>query len=430
MLLQFSFSNYKCFKNEAVLNLTAPLGEKTKGFVRALEGRTGLLKVAVVYGANASGKTKLFEAFRFLKYFVCPPTREGRLPVLDYWRRQYDAFRLSTSSPRESSFFEAVMVIDGVQYRYGVELSADEVLSEWLYQKRQREINIFSREGASIKYNKEQLNVKVASSILSAGMVSPTSSFLAILKTFNEPLATRVASWFEGAVVISANDIRPAAGLDYVGEEHRKQQITRLMKAFDFNIEDMRLQEMRTGDVPDKVRSMVGEDALQGSVYEGISTAHRRYNALYERVDDVWFSLEKDESYGTNRLFWLSWAIVTALEKGVPLFIDEFDSGMHPYIATQIVDLFYRSDSRAQLIVNTHNASLLRYKREDGERLLTKHQVYLVDKNRYGESSLTALTDFSGDMRSNLENLYLEGDFGGVPYISQNGLSEVLGKEE
>ena len=276
----------------------------------------------------------------------------------------------------------------------------------------------------------KSLLVKVASSVLSANMVSPTSSFLAVLGTFNEPLATRVVGWFQGAVVISANDIRPAAGLDYVGDEHRKQQITRLMKAFDFNIEDMRLQEMRTGDVPDKVRSMVGEDALQGSVYEGISTAHRRYNALYERVDDVWFSLEKDESYGTNRLFWLSWAIVTALEKGVPLLIDEFDSGMHPYIATQIVDLFYRTDSRAQLIVNTHNASLLRYKREDGERLFTKHQVYLVDKNRYGESSLTALTDFSGDMRSNLENLYLEGDFGGVPYISQSGLSKILGKEE
>lgn len=430
MLLQFSFSNYKCFKDETVLNLSAPAAEKTSGYVHPMGGRTGLLKAAVVYGANASGKTKLFEAFRFLKCFLCPPTREGRIPLLDYWKTQYDAFRLNTESQNQSSWFEAVMVIDGVQYRYGVELTSQEVLSEWLYLKRQREINIFSREGAAIKYNKEQINVKVAGNIISANMVSPTSSFLAVLKTFNEPLATRVVDWFEGAVVISANDIRPAAGLDYVGDEHRKQMITRLMKAFDFNIEDMNLQELRVDELPGKVKAMVGEDSLKGDLYEGISTAHRRYNALYERVEDVWFSLEKDESYGTNRLFWLSWAIVTALEKGIPLFIDEFDSGMHPYIATQIIDLFYRSGSQAQLIVNTHNASLLRYKRDSGERLFTKHQVYLVDKNRYGESHLTALTDFSGDLRSNLENLYLDGNLGGVPYISQSGITELIGKEK
>ena len=80
--------------------------------------------------------------------------------------------------------------------------------------------------------------------------------------------------------------------------------------------------------------------------------------------------------------------------------------------------------------MNTHNASLLRYKRDSGERLFTKHQVYLVDKNRYGESHLTALTDFSGDLRSNLENLYLDGNFGGVPYISQSGITELIGKEK
>jgi hypothetical protein len=68
--------------------------------------------------------------------------------------------------------------------------------------KRQREINVFAREGADIKFNKEQVNVKVANNIISADMVSPSSSFLAVLKTFNEPLATKIVGWFDDAVVI------------------------------------------------------------------------------------------------------------------------------------------------------------------------------------------------------------------------------------
>ena len=91
--------------------------------------------------------------------------------------------------------------------------------------------------------------------------------------------------------------------------------------------------------------------------------------------------------------------------------------------------MFYRCKTKAQLIINTQNASLLRYKTEDNQKLFVKNQVYIVDKNRYGESTLTPLTDFSGDMRSNLETLYLDGDFGGVPYVSISSLMEYIQRE-
>ena len=132
------------------------------------------------------------------------------------------------------------------------------------------------------------------------------------------------------------------------------------------------LHEIRIEDVPEKVKAMIGEENLSGPLYDGISTSHRQYNELYERVGDVWFSLEKDESYGTNRLFWLSWAIISALVKGTVLFIDEYDSGIHPYIARQVVDMFYRCKTKAQLIINTQNASLLRYKTADNQKLFVK----------------------------------------------------------
>lgn len=425
MLIQFSFNNYKCFKDEAVLNLVASNSEKNKDYLHTISPKNSILKSAVVYGANASGKTKLFEAFKFLQFFICPPNRDQRVPILDYWLTKYDAFRLNTYSKQDSSFFEAIFLIDDIQYRYGVELNDKVVLSEWLYSKRILEKFVFIREnGNPVKVNKKQINTKIADNILSADMVSPTSSFLTVLKTFNEPLASKIVSWFNQAIVISANDIRIPESIHYLAK--KKEDVVSFLKAFDFNIEDLKPHEINIDDVPDKIKSIISEKDKSGTWYDGFSTSHKCYNSLYERVDDVWLSLERDESFGTNRLFWLSSAIISSIQNGTVLFIDEFDSGIHTSIASKLIEMFYRSNSKAQLIFNTHNSSLLTYKNENGKSLFIKDQVFFVNKNRYGESTLSALTDFGSSSRSNLESLYLDGTFGGIPYIDYNSLIDLV----
>ena len=433
MLVQFSFNNYKSFKDDTVLNLEA-LGTSKKAYYSHPTGNSvSVVKTAVVYGANASGKSKLFEAFRFLKTFVCPPKSENRIPVLDYWKASYDRFRLNTDMVKRTSFFEVVCVIDGIQYRYGVELTAEEIISEWLYMKKLREISVFSRdEGEPIKYNKEQINSKIASNIISANMVSPSSSFLAVLQTFNEPLANKIVDWFRKAVVISANDIRTpieTLSIPMMADDNRRSEIVNFLKGFDINIEDAKLHEIRVEDIPDKIRAIVANDKKDGTFYDGVNMAHKLYNDLYEKVGNAWFSMERDESYGTNRLFWLSWAIITALKNGTVLFIDEFDSGIHPSAAKLIIELFYRCNSTAQLIINTQNSSFLNSKIDKSKKLFTKYQIFLVNKNRYGESVLTPLTDFKLDLRSKLDELYLSGALGGTPYINSEAVLSLLGGE-
>ncbi|MBO7571562.1 MAG: ATP-binding protein [Bacteroidales bacterium] len=432
MLLQFSFSNYKSFRDESVLNLIAPNTAKYDYYSHKTNLKNTVLKTATVYGANASGKTKLFEAFDFMKSVVCPPSGKDKIPVLDYWQSRYDPFRLNTCSSEENSFFEVVFIIDNTQYRYGFELNYKGFVSEWLYLKTKRETNVFSRDNNSnITYTSKHFNAKIAENIISANMISSRASFLAILGIFNEPLATKVVDWFRETKVISANDIRSSLTypIPVLENNVNKSKIVNFMKAFDFNIEDMILHELPVLEIPEKIKEMIGEDNLKGKLFDGVNTLHKQYNGLYERVNDVWFSMEKDESYGTNRLFALSWAIISSLKNGTVLFIDEFDSGIHPSIARIIVELYYKCNSNAQLVINTQNASMLNYETQDGKKLFLKHQVYLVDKNRYGESILTPLSDFSNDMRSNLEKLYLEGDFGGVPYISIEQLLDLIKQE-
>lgn len=434
MLIQFSFNNYKSFKDETVLNLQASGTAKGCYYSHSYGKGSKVVKTAAVYGANASGKTKLFEAFRFLKTFVSPPKTDNRIPVLDYWKASYDAFRLNTDMVGKTSFFEVVFLIDDIQYRYGVELTVEKIVAEWLYMKKQREINVFDREdGEAVKVNKEQINTKIANSIITAKMVSPVSSFLAVLQTFNEPLANKVVDWFRRAVVISANDIRTSNetfSIPMMANEERRVKIVNFLKAFDINVEDAQLHEIKVEDIPDKIKAIIGAEKMKTTVYDGVNMAHKLYNDMYEKVGNTWLSMEKDESYGTNRLFWLSWAIISAIRKGSILFVDEFDSGIHPSVAKLIIELFYECDTTAQLLINTQNVSLLNCKTEEGKKLFTKQQIFIVNKNRYGESSLVPLTDFKDDLRSRLDEHYLNGELGGTPYLNRDMVMSLINSEE
>lgn len=434
MLIQFSFNNYKSFKDEVTFNLQASGAAKGSYYSHSYGKGSKVVKTAVVYGANASGKTKLFEAFRFLKTFVSPPKTDNRIPVLDYWKASYDAFKLNIDMVDKTSFFEVIFVIDDIQYRYGVELTAEKIVAEWLYMKKQREINVFDREdGKIVKVNKEQISSKIANNIISANMISPSSSFLAVLQTFNEPLANKVADWFRMAVVVSANDIRTpndTFSFPMMAHEERRVEIVNFLKAFDINVEDAQLHEIKVDEIPDKIKAIIGTEKMQGTVYDGINMAHKLYNDMYEKVGNTWLSMEKDESYGTNRLFWLSWAIISSIKNGSILFIDEFDSGIHPSVAKLIIELFYECNTTAQLITNTQNASLLNSKTDKGKKLFTKQQIFIVNKNRYGESSLVPLTDFKDDLRSRLDERYLNGELGGTPYLNKEMVMSLNNTEE
>lgn len=420
MLIQFTFSNFKCFKEETVLNLVASNTRNTGYYAHKTDFKYSALKALAVFGANASGKTKLFEAMNFMRSVICPPRRDEKIPVFDYWQTIYDSFRLNTQSENDESVFECVFILNGIQYRYGFSLNSKEILSEWLYRKLSRETLVFCREkGENYNINKRYISEKIFKTVKSAKMISPAVPLLSILATFNDTLSKLLVEWFKSIVIISANDLR---SIDALTTIDKKKVIVGFLKAFDINIEDIELHETDVDNIPDKIKAIIGEKNLKGKFYDGINTTHKVYNNLYERVNDTVFSMERDESFGTNRLFSLSWPIINSLKKGTVLFIDEMDSGIHTNIIKIIIGLYYRCSSNAQLIINTQNSSLLDASDGQGNKLFRKDQVYIVNKNRYGESSVLPITDFRNDLRANLEKIYLAGGISGVPYVDINAL--------
>ena len=114
--------------------------------------------------------------------------------------------------------------------------------------------------------------------------------------------------------------------------------------------------------------------------------------------------------------------IIESLKNGSTLFIDEFDGGIHSFVARAILEMFYNASSSAQLVINTHNASLLSSKDESGKSLLRKDQIYMTNKNRYGESTLMPITEYKNNLRSSIERNYLDGNLTGVPSVDADYL--------
>ena len=424
MLVQFSFGNYKCFKDENCLSILAPGGKAYSNYSIKTPFRYSVLKTVPIYGANASGKSKVLEAFKFMKCVICPPMRKGKIPVFDYWQTKYDPFRLDTESYKKDSFFECIFILNDIQYRYGFEINVDRITSEWLYQKKQREVLVLSRKGENdLYFNPNDINAKISDNVISAEMLSETVPFISILSTFNDPLCKAIVNWFEDTLVISANDIKDPGVLT---DPDRTSMIVKFLKAFDFNIEDLELHEMPYEDIPEKIKLILDVKEKSGAFYDGILAKHIVYNDLYERETTTNFKLEVDESFGTNRLFHLSWPIISAIKNGRTLMIDEIDSGIHPNIVRMLIVLFNKCGSKAQLIFNTHNTSLFNAKGYDEMPLFKKDQVYIVNKNRYGESSLKPIANFGSDLRSNIEKVYLSGEVQGVPYLDVDAILDIM----
>lgn len=437
MLVSFSFGNYKSFKDENKISLVAELADDNE-YSTSTSFEYSVLKTTAVYGANASGKSKLFDAIAFLRSVVYPPRNANKIPVFDFWKRLYDPFRLSTKSTEETSFFETVFILNDIQYRYGVELNANGILEEWLYRKNERETPILSRKVTEdgilkMKIGKAYINAKIYANIVGAGMVSPEVSLLTILSTFNDTLSREIVQWFAQMKIISANEM--VVPVDALMNEENKKEIIDFMRAFDFNIEDFSMHEINPDTIPEKMRSIIGEDALKGPVYDGVSSTHRLYNEQYEKVGTRQFMMEVDESFGTNRLLRLSWSILCALKEGRTLFIDEIDSGLHPFIVSTIIKLFYQTNNNAQLIVNTQNTSLLAYpigyedNNKDKKYLFRKDQIYIVNKNRYGESNIYPITHFQRNIRTSIEKMYLDGRLTGVPYVELDSILNLISHE-
>lgn len=426
MLVQFKFNNYKCFKDEVTLNLVASNYFKDEPTNIYPTEYYSVVNSLAIYGANASGKTKLFQAFNFMREIVLHSANNKNNRV---WQNDYDPFRFNIDTIEKNSSFEVVFLVDGVQYRYGFEVNKEVIIAEWLFRKKTKEVKVIYRDADGVEYNKVYINHKVANNLKEAGMIRSDALFLSILSLWNDSLSSIITKWFYNANVLSASIN------NYLGYSLRqldgpmKKQILSMLNGADLGIDDINPSEVDFESIPDEIKKMMPKEAFEGKIYNGVKTTHKVYdsNGLVAGTTDM--TMENDESYGTTKLFALSAPIIDTLRNGKILWVDEIDHGLHYDLLVAIIRLFHSPETNphnAQLIINTHNSGLL-----DVPNLFRRDQIYITSKNRYGESTLKPITNYGSTIRksSKLGSLYKDGKFGGVPYLDDFD-SSVISKEE
>ena len=438
MLIQFTTKNFKAFKEKATLSLIASNYDKgtreTDNVYEHEKFNLRLLKSAVVYGANASGKSKFFEALLFMRHLVVTSSRESQKGD----NIDVDPFRLDEESEQMPTEFEVIFTHDDVLYRYGFEANKERIVSEWLYYRpKTKEIELFYRDGDDI--NTHDRNFSKGNMVIKEGLVRDNALLVSVAAQFNDATCIAVIDWFKSIKTISGLHESSYKGytMNRTKDPIHKAQILNLLKAADLGIQDIQLQNLEIDKLPkgisDELKAKIITEINENKkeLISDVLTTHKKYNSLKKAYDTVHFSLDDDESSGTKKFFALTGPILDVLENGDILVVDELDSKLHPNLVGKIVSLFNSKElnqKNAQLIFNTHNTNLLK------EDLFRRDQIWFTEKNKYGASKLYSLADFKSDsVRKSepFEENYIRGKYGAIPFLSSfDYLNEILPKYE
>ena len=410
MLIRFSFKNFKSFKDENVLDMEATsLKEHEYNLVKT--NQVNLLKVAAIYGANASGKTNVLQAFDYMKKrILVSDDSKKNSPIAEDNVYSY----MINNEP--ISLEVEILAKNNKIYKYGFDVLKDSIVSEWLYEKK---INKFYSV-----FEREKNNVTMKSNNKISGLVNidERTLFLNIYSKIdkdNEDF-NNVYDWFVNANYLDLGNprfedfINTRISLKILSDEKYKKELLRFIKTFDSGIEGIKTTPNSLEEVKNNNRVVK------------VELIHRGENNELKALP-----LEL-ESNGTRKMFHLFDFFMDALKNGMVLFIDELDAKLHPLLTRYIINLFHNSETNignGQLIYSTHDTVNL------NKDTFRRDEIWFTEKNRDGVSELYALSDYilddDGDRKTSKKvrndatynKDYLTGRYGAIPVLEEFEIS-------
>jgi AAA15 family ATPase/GTPase len=456
MLISLSITNFRSFYEEQTLSMVAsqrqPDHPDHLSTIEALGQK--LLPVAVIYGANGSGKSNLVKSLSFVQRLVIQGVQPGQ-PI----GRQ--RFLFGTTDANEPSAFEVRFTAEDRSFNYGFKVTDKEVLEEWLdLLTSSGEINLFERvtrpdgtvtvEAGDAMTGDGFGDQKKVVALTKVG-VRANQLFLAgiretLEKTGQGPLIASVLSWFASIVVVSANAsfgklaewvAKDSKFADFAGEFLRDSStgVDRL------RVETTELADSSAGLPPEFLHKIM-EDAKPGEVRtipfgsvgeilvergEGNKLLIRTIRAEHISTDGKPVPLPfQEESDGTQRLTHLLPALFQLKEEHRLYIIDEIDRSLHPLLSRKFIEFFLKvcKEHGSQIIITTHESNLM-----DLE-LLRRDELWFTEKNPQGATTIYSMSDFKVRTDLKIEKGYLHGRFGAIPFLGNlDRLIEQLNSE-
>ena len=432
---EFSFGNFKSFKDIQTLNLSAAKIKSKKEEIdinNVIQGNNdeniSFLKAKAIYGANASGKSNVIKALVSFIRIVRTSVKDDK--VLHYT----EPFKLSTETEKEPTFYQIIFWHKKIKYRYGFEANDENITSEWLYGKpNDRELPFFIRDNQEV-IQLDKTNFSEGNKLLSLldddsdenEIFRNNSLFLSTLATFGfGKLSKQLVESLASIFVISGlghKGMYEYAG-DSLDNDKKKKYIVDFLKYGDIGIEDVNAIEISSDDLPEDVEEDIRKDFDRKKRKLLISTRKKFDENLISNETES-FLFGDHESEGTQKLFELSPFIYEAIKYNRPIIIDEFDARFHPLLTKKILELFNSiENSGAQFIFTTHDTNLL------SSDLLRRDQIEFVEKDKYGASHLYSLVQFKGIRNTaSFEKDYIQGKYGAIPFLGD--FSKLINTEE
>ena len=420
MLLRFGVSNHLSIRDPQELSFTASsLKDRRDGLIDCPAVPNGsIVPAAVVYGANASGKTNLLGAFMAMRAMVLQSHSQGE-PGGGVPRHP---FALDADDSNMPSRFDIDFVIEGVRHHYGFEASGTAFVAEWLYSfpKAHRRM-LFEREGEEFEFGRGLSGPNKTI----AGLTRPNSLYVSAAAQNHHEHLLKIFSYFRSVRRVDEVDILSASPpAQQLWQEPDRRVIEFLARA-DTGIIDYRRKEL---DVPEELRAFhqaitaVAKKVLDASLrieprieekQVVIELAHRARDG-----NSVYFDLSL-ESAGTRRLLVVLGLAFRALDEGAPIFIDELSASLHTHASEAVLELFCSPETNpkgAQLVATTHDTNLM------NSPALRRDQLWFTSKDTSGATQLNPLTDIRTRRGDNFEKGYLQGRFGAVPFDNPDSI--------
>lgn len=426
MIINFSIQNFGPIKDKQTLSFEADKSTDLEDAYIINIDDVRLLKLALIYGANASGKTTILEALEFLRSLVLHP-EDKKTDSLDF-----EPFLFDANTPNESSVLSIEFFQKGVKYSYEVEFIKEAIVREELYFYNPRKANVYRRttnkqhQFTEIKFGSTIKIDKSFEKSLTANTLWNNTVLGGFLKTnidFKE--LQNVVDWF---AIYLKRMVGTRTSLErYVNTKINKGDIAKsdvleILKKADFHISDIKFYEEETV-LPDSLfeflKKEVNEKIDKGlSKGEGIEI-ERKFTTLniefVHTVNQNKYSLPfESESSGTRRFYGFAGLLTQLISEPSILPIDELESSLHPDLYEHFLISYLMNAKESQIIATTHYRDIL-----NNKNLFRYDAIWFTDKNENCATELYSLADFDSSVvrrdTSNVLNAYKSGKLGGTP---------------
>lgn len=433
MLVNFRFKNFRSFYKETVFSLEATKdGDMSEINTFCVDEKSmpkndnELLKSAVVFGGNASGKSNVIKALAYMKNVIL--LSASQLPIV----QQNETFAFYADTDNEDSLFEVEFIFNKTFYRYGFIINGGAVKEEWLERRVERLTPVFRRSEKGLDISGAD---KVAAKLIN---LAPNALFLSVGRNFHLeiiPALNDVMAWFQNLLIVFENNANSLNIYTLEGGKYREKAL-KILKLADIGIRDIKVKKDKIVNMADFNDVLRFNSQLQIQPTSVRGQLKQEENNLFnidmvtefdvydenskKKISKKDIMLFKDKGFnseGTERLLcYLGW-ILAALDQGRVILIDEIDAKLHFLVADYLLRLFNSIDNNpknAQLVCTAHNVMLM-------DEDLRRDQIYFTSKDEYGESNLVSLSDYKNVRKENLfSKRYLAGFYSKLPDMTRD----------